>query len=657
MSAMQPPNTSTIVRGLCVLVCLCGLAATSADESPVVAGPERPLLPPAPAPAAEPGTAAPPDSLVAPESPRAGGSPDAVAAPASVDHQSSQPLPESPGGGSDHDASPAGASTTAPGAALDGPRARDSLDSDLVYSVLVAEVAARRGDMAMAFTHYLHAAQLARDAKMAELAVRTAMTGQDDAGAGRAVALWLELAPDALGANQIAALLRLKAGDREGALTHLSRVIRLADAESGYVLATGIIGRVPSAPERLGLMRTLVEMDESNADAQQALATVAASVEQNDVAAAAARRALELRPGWDKPRQFLVRLLLSQGKRSEARALIEEFVAASPNDNGLRMLYGQFLVEEKDYSSARGVFQSLLDTRPKDPDVLFALGVLSLELEDLDAARDYMTRLYQTGQRQDEASFYLGQVEERGKHPDTAINWYGKTQGAYLLDAQIRVAVLRAKAGEVERAREVMQQLRDQAPDAAPTLFLAEAEILDQAGRQDGAMQVYAAALKAFPDDTDLLYGRAMYAVKLDRVALAESDLRQIIDRNPEHADALNALGYTLADRTDRYQEALGYVERAYKLKPDEPAVLDSVGWVNYKLGHFDVALEYLNKASDAMKDGEIAAHLGEVLWAMGRQDEARAVWEAALKDHPGHAYLQEVVGRHRVTQRSETLQ
>ncbi|WP_295607406.1 tetratricopeptide repeat protein [uncultured Lamprocystis sp.] len=556
------------------------------------------------------------------------------------------------------------ASNTAPAPVVAAPQVesrprRDSLDAELVYAVLVAEVAARRGNLTMAFTHFLHAAQLARDAKMAELAVRAAIGDQDDTGAGRAVALWLELAPESLGAHQIAALLRIKSGDREGALTHLTRVIRLAgaDGESGYLLAAGIVGRAGSASERVSLMRALVDLDASNPDAQQALAMVAAGSDENVIAADAARRALELRPGWDTPRLFLVKLLLSEGKRGEARKQLEAFVAATPEDQGLRMLYAQFLVEEKEFSGAREVFATLLEARPKAPDVLFAAGVLSLELDDLDAARGYLTRLYQTGERRDEASFYLGQIEERAAHPDAAIDWYGKTQGENLIDAQIRIAVLRAKAGEVERAREIVQQLRDQIPDDAPMLYLAEAEILDQIDREDLVMQVYNAGLAAFPDDADLLYGRAMYAVKRNRLDLAEPDLRRIIERNPGHADALNALGYTLADRTDRYQEALGYIERALKLKPDEPAILDSVGWVNFKLGNHDVALEFLTKALGAMKDGEIAAHLGEVLWALGRQDEAWAVWDTALKEHPDHVYLKEVIGRHRVTRQDESSQ
>lgn len=531
-------------------------------------------------------------------------------------------------------------------------QAREGLDTDLVYEVLVAELAGRRGDLASAFSHFLRAAQLGRDPKLADLAVRAALSAGDDAGAGRAVALWLELAPDAPDAHQVAAALKIKTGDRRAALTHLSRLLELApgDAEAGYLRVAGIVGRTAGPEERVALLRDLVALDETNPEAQQALAIVAASADQHEVAIAAARRAQVLRPDWDMPRQFLIKLLLAEGKRGEARSLSEQYLAAHPGDQGLRMLYGQLLVDEEDYAGARTVFSRLLAERPKDPDVLFAAGILSLELDELDAARGFLTRLYQTGERRDEASFYLGQLEERAGQSETAIDWYAKAQGTNLLEAQIRTAVLRAKAGSVERAREILQQLRDLAPEQAPMLYLAEAEILDQAGRQEAAMQVYEEALAAFPDDLDLLYGRAMYAIKLERIEPAVADLRRIIERNPDHADALNALGYTLADRTDRYQEALGYIERAYRLKPEEPAILDSAGWVNYKLGRPEAALQYLRKAQAALSDGEIAAHLGEVLWSMGLQTEARSVWAAALKEHPQHAYLLKVVGRHPAT-------
>lgn len=527
------------------------------------------------------------------------------------------------------------------------------LDSELIYAVLVAELAARRGDLATAFEHYLQAAERARNPKLAELAVRAAVTSGDQGAMDRGVTLWLALAPESVGPHQVAALIRIKAGDREGVLTHLSRVVQIAgsDAAAGYNHVVGILGRAENPAERLSLMQALVELDTENPEAHQALAAVAASAGDQAVAEAAARRALELRPQWSKPQMFLVRLMLSQGKREEARRLLEAYVAASPGDQALRMLYGQFLIDEKEFSSARVEFERLLGTQPKEPDVLFAAAILSLQLDDLDAARIYFTRLYQTGKRRDEATFYLGQLEERAGHPAAAIDWYAKVGPSNRMEAQVRIAVIRAKQGDIARAREIIQQLRDQSPEDAETLYLVEAEILATAGHEEDSMGVYTAALESFPDNPDILYARALFAVKLDRIDLAESDLRRIIAADPEHADALNALGYTLADRTDRFQEALGLIERAYALKPDESAILDSMGWAHYRLGNLDQALDFLRRASESLSDGEIAAHLGEVLWALGRRDEAWKVWEAALKEHPEHRYLLEVVGRHRVTQ------
>lgn len=534
------------------------------------------------------------------------------------------------------------------------PRAEvPGLDADQVYAILVGEIAGRRGDMATAFLHYLKAAQLTQAPRMAELAVRAAISADDDAAAGESVRLWLELAPEAAAAHQVAAFLRIKAGDREGALIHLVRLVELTEGADASVFeqAAAIIARAPSPDTQLALMEALVGRFPESADAQQSLAMVAASASRFEVADRAARRALELRPDWNQPRLFLVRLLLSQEKRDEARRLLEEFVERSPDDHGLHMLFGQFLVEEQEFATARDVFERLLSNRPKAPDVLFAVGILSLQLDDLSGARIYFTRLFETGERQDEAAFYLGQTAERAEDARTAIEWYDKVKDAHLAEAQVRLAFLRAKAGEVAQAREILNRLRGSSPDDAIALYLVEAEILDEVGRVDEAMSVFSAALEMHRDDRDLLYARGLYAVEQGQLQLAEQDFLRILAADPEHADTLNALGYTLADRTDRYQEALGYIEKAYALKPDEPAILDSMGWVHYRLGQYEVALDYLRRALDSMDDGEIAAHLGEVLWAMGQRAEAWSVWEAALLAHPEHEYLLQAVGRHRVAE------
>jgi tetratricopeptide (TPR) repeat protein len=291
----------------------------------------------------------------------------------------------------------------------------------------------------------------------------------------------------------------------------------------------------------------------------------------------------------------------------------------------------------------------MLNKAPKEPDVLFALGILSLQLDDTASAREYFTRLNDTGQRKDDAAFYLGQVEENAGNAEAALSWYLKVGGDNESDAQVRVARIYAGQGQIERSREVLQRLRDEQADNAAALFLIEAELLKGVGLDQDAMAVYDVALTQFQGNPDLLYARALHAASMDRVDILERDLTAVLEKDPANSEALNALGYTLADRTDRYAEALGYIQRAMEIKPDEPAILDSMGWVQYRLGNLQEALKYLRRAVERTRDGEIAAHLGEVLWAMGERDEAWRVWEGALAEFPDHAYLLRVVGRHRV--------
>lgn len=528
----------------------------------------------------------------------------------------------------------------------------DGLTADLVYAVLVGDVAVQRRNPRMAFTHYLLAARLAGDVTMAQLAARSALALDDRDAEQRAVKLWLELAPESLEAEQLAAYVAIKADDIPVALGHLRRVIAMAHEreKDGYLHAARLLADLDPPERRLELLRGLIAEDGETAEAYFALALVAAGAELYDDAVAATRRTLELRPNWSEAQIFLVRLLLGQEKRAAARETLETFVAQNQGDRGLRLLYAQLLVDEREFGNARGVFEDMLVKAPKDPDVLFALGILSLQLDDLGAGRDYFTRLNDGGQRKDDAAYYLGQVEEEADNLDLALSWYQKVAGANAGDAQVRIARLLARKGQVERAREILYRLRDDDSEDAVTLYLVEAEILRGVGRNDDAMAVYGEALVRHPENADILYARGLHAVNVDRLDIMEADLRAIIDKDPNHADALNALGYSLADHTERYQEALSYLERAQALKPEEPAILDSMGWVLYRLGRVQEALDYLRRAAADNDDAEIAAHLGEVLWAAGEREEARRVWQKALSGDPEHAYLLRVMGRHRVT-------
>jgi tetratricopeptide (TPR) repeat protein len=528
------------------------------------------------------------------------------------------------------------------------------LTKEIVFHVLAGQIAAQRGNHRLAFQYLLEAAQLVRDGALAEKATRSALAWGDEPAIGQGVALWLDIAPDSLAAHQIAAFVRLRREDLDGAMYHLRRLVNLTsdEGESGFVQLARLVHKLRPPGQRMELMELLTQGEPENADAWFARALVAAGAERNDEAVEAARRATELRPDWTEPRLFLVQLLKDLDRKEEARATLERFVAEHPRDQGLRTLYAQFLVDDKELDRAREVFAAMLVESPREPDVLFALGILSLELEDLVSGRDYFTRLRETEERRDDAAYYLGRVEELDHNPEVAAKWYEKVRGAHSLDARIRLARIEAQGGDLDKARERLRQLRDQNRKQAVLLFLVEAELLTEMDRKPEAMKVYDAALVAHPDDPELLYARGLHGATMQRLEVVEADLRRLLELDPDHADALNALGYSLADMTDRYAEALELIQRALAIKPNEGAILDSMGWVQYRLGNLGLALDYLRQAGAKLpEDPEVAAHLGEVLWALGQRDEARQVWEKAQAKAPDHPYLLRVISRHRATQ------
>jgi tetratricopeptide (TPR) repeat protein len=269
----------------------------------------------------------------------------------------------------------------------------------------------------------------------------------------------------------------------------------------------------------------------------------------------------------------------------------------------------------------------------------------------MDAAREHLEALRRLGERPNDVAFLLGQVEEDAGNNDAALALYGEVRGQNRTNAQVRIARLYAKDGDVQRARELFQQLRDQYPSQTAAYYLIEGEMLRDQNLEEQALGVYNLALGEEPDNADLLYARAMLAVGMGQVASLERDLRRILTADPDHVDALNALGYTLADRTDRIDAAEALIERALQLRPDDPAILDSMGWVLYRKGQPAAAEGFLRRALEHGFDAEIAAHLGEVLWTLGRQEEARSVWGHALDEAPEHEYLLRVLSRFRFSQ------
>ena len=526
-----------------------------------------------------------------------------------------------------------------------------ALTPDIIYSVLVAEVAAQRGDLAMAYSHYMYGASLSGDPRAAQQATRIAVHMKDLERAVAAVERWVALAPNDLAARASAVLLYLQAGEPDQALEHLRAGVNINEAlgQDGFMQAVAVISRADDRRLGLQVMRRLVAEHPDDPQAHYALVLVAVAAEAYAEAETEIRRLLETYPDRPKIQVLLGNVLYARGDKEAAKQTLEAALEEEPDNHTLRAAYARLLMESNELAAAYEQFREINRLAPGNADTLYTLGVLALETERLQEARGYLRKVMALdgGKRLDEATYFMGRTYEAQDRYEEAISWYEKiSAGAYQVQGQIRIAALRAQLGDVAKAREMLRQMRASLPHRAEELYLIEGEILQRLGLHEDVIALFTEALKRYPGNPEFLYSRALSAASLKRLDMLERDLRKILSRNPEHADALNALGYTLADQTDRYQEALGYIQQALALKPEAPAILDSMGWVQYRLGNYREALRYLRQAMELLPDSEIAAHLGEVLWASGEHDQARRVWREALDKNPDSKPLRRTMER-----------
>jgi len=341
--------------------------------------------------------------------------------------------------------------------------------------------------------------------------------------------------------------------------------------------------------------------------------------------------------------------LLRLGRSGEAVVSLQKAVERKPDDQNLRLTYARLLVDIKEYDKARVEFEKLLQASPEDAELLYTLGLLSLESQHLDDAEKYMMMLIRLDEREGEAQYYLGRIYENRKQYDIAIDWYQQVHvGDFQFDARLRIADMLGLSGQVDEALEHLDAMLkgSQSDGSLVRIYVAKGELLRLARRYEESMAVFNTALDIVPGNNDLLYARALVAERLGQIDQLEADLNFILKTEPDNAHALNALGFTLADQTDRFEEAYAYLKRAIEIMPDDPAIIDSLGWVHYRLGDYDEAIRLLRKALARFDDSEIAAHLGEVLWVTGEQEEARGIWQKALKKSPDDPVLLKVMQR-----------
>ncbi len=521
----------------------------------------------------------------------------------------------------------------------------------LIEKILVAEIAGQRGKLPTAVRSYIEAAKLSKDPAIAERAARIAVYARETKAAMEAAQLWVELSPLNLDARQVLAALLVKSGRTDEALSHFEVVIADGeqDEQKGYLLITSLLSKEHDKKAALGIMEKLVAKRQDSVHAHYAYSHLALLVGEYEKAGAAIQRALQLKPEWIQAHILLVNILSRQGKEKESLEHLSQIVAEHSDDHSLRLFFARKLVDSKRLTEAREEFSKLIDTDDDDAraDALYALGLLSLQLNDKDDAENYFKKLIELGKRANEAHYYLGQMAEQQRDNALAIEHYSQVEyGDHTVEAQIRIAVLVARTGNVEQARQSLHSIDARSSDVRLQVFLAEGEILRNSQQFQKAFDLYTESLAELPDNIELLYARALTAEKVNRLDVTIQDLREIIERQPNNVQALNALGYTLVDRTKQIAEGVKLVERAYKLNTNDPAITDSMGWAYYRQGRYQDALRLLRKAFALNKDAEIAAHLGEVMWVNGDRDGAKEIWDEALRETHEHKILLDVINR-----------
>ena len=524
------------------------------------------------------------------------------------------------------------------------------LSAPLLFDILLGEIAGQRGALDDSLAHLLRAAEQARDPRLAERALRVAVFARQPQAALLAARRWVALDATNLEARQALAALALREGLHDEALEQLDYLLARGGAEDprSFEQLSGLLAREADEAAALALMGRLAARHAGNPHAQLAHARLAAHNQEWVLALDAVDQALALDPLLGQARVLRARVRVQMG---EPEAALEELAAAvtqQPGDSQLRLAYARLLVEQGQVEASRAQFHLLARQEPDNPEILFPLALLALEAEQHTDAERYLQRLLELGSHQQDAWYYLGQLAESRAEHEQALDWFSRVEpdAQHWLEVQVRMAHLEGRLERMAEARARLQDLRARDPGTALRLFLEEGVILSRAGQHAEALALYTRVLQVYPDNDDLLYNRALVAERLERLDIAEADLRSILERNPDDARTLNALGYTLADRTDRHQEALGYIERAIAQQPEDPAIIDSLGWVHFRLGNLQLAREYLQRAYDLHRDGEIAAHLGEVLWTLGERNAARQVWEEAQGFDPDNPVLRSTLER-----------
>ncbi|MEM8845099.1 MAG: tetratricopeptide repeat protein [Pseudomonadota bacterium] len=527
--------------------------------------------------------------------------------------------------------------------------ARYADTSNLMFDVLAGEMSGKLGDLETSKGYYSHAAELTDDPDIIERAMRIAIFAKDWPLAKKAANRWADVQPGNIEAQQVLGILYLREGDIDQAEIHFGRVMDAAEdsPNKGYSIITSTLLRVDEEENALELMERLVARNFDNAYGHLSYANLAMKAKKYHLAIDQSELALGFDPSLTEARVLRARALNELGDQESAFQDMGELVNSDPNNFDLRLGYARMLLQDERFDAAAEQFEILSEQRPSNADITYMLGLTYIQAENYEEAKKYFQLLIDDNRRLDESYYYLARIaDDKGDSKEAERLYEEVAYGEFYLDSSMRLAELYAANYGLAKARAHLKKVRSEvlSHEDVIRIYLSEGHLLLQQEEYQQAYDIYSQGLLEYPRHPDLLYARALTADSLDRIDLLESDLQTILQGDPDNANALNALGYTLAERGLRIDEAQRLVERAYELKPNDPAIIDSMGWIQYRLGNYAQAEEYLRKALSLMDDAEIIGHLSELLWAQGNYEEARSLLREAMDRHPDDAYLQQLI-------------
>ncbi|MFA9441579.1 tetratricopeptide repeat protein [Uliginosibacterium sp. sgz301328] len=525
------------------------------------------------------------------------------------------------------------------------------LTGQYVYELMLAEIAAARGEYQLASAAYVDLARRTQDARIARRATEISLMGQQLQQAGEAARLWVQAEPDSVPALQtLAVVLANGAGSVTELEAPVARLLASGSAplDSMLMQLPRLYGRYPDKAAVAASIERLTQPYINMPEAHFARAVAYGGAQDNTRAQAEAAEALRLRPDWEA-----AALLRAQSapkeQQAEAMAQLNEFAKRNPTARESRVLYARWLVSEKRFDEARAAYADLKKSFPDDDDIAYVVVALAVQSDDYDTAERELQRLIDRKYRDpDLLRLQLGQVYEEAGNPARAVEQYRQVgEGQHYAPAQARMAMVMAKSGDVAGARALLEKAAAAGDEEESAAYqMAESQMLRDMGQTAEAQKVMESLLAKQPDNPEALYESAMLDDRLKNYEGMEKKLRRLIELKPDYAHAYNALGYSFVDRNVRLTEADQLLTKAIGLAPEDAAIMDSVGWLRYRKGDLPGALDMLQRAYAKLQDAEVAAHLGEVQWKMGHKDDARATWEGALKTAPDSPALRETIKR-----------